>query len=73
MSTILGLDIGTEFVIAVLAKPAKKGNIEILGVAKVKQQDGSMYNGAIADIPAVVSTCEEALVKVHALPSYVLK
>ena len=37
MSTILGLDIGTEFVKAVLAKPEKKGNIEILGVAKVRQ------------------------------------
>ena len=65
MSTILGLDIGTEFVKAVLGRPVKKGNIEILGVAKVKQQDGSMYNGAIADIPAVVATCEEALVKVE--------
>ena len=65
MSTILGLDIGTEFVKAVLGKPAKKGDIEILGVAKVRQKDGSMYNGAIADIPAVVATCEEALVKVE--------
>lgn len=65
MSTILGLDIGTEFVKAVLARPVKKGNIEVLGVAKVKQADGSMYNGAIADIPAVVATCEEALVKVE--------
>ena len=65
MSTILGLDIGTEFVKAVLAKPAKHGDIEILGVAKVRQKDGSMYNGAIADIPAVVSTCEDALVKVE--------
>ena len=65
MSTILGLDIGTEFVKAVLAKPEKKGNIEILGVAKIRQKDGSMYNGAIADIPAVVATCEEALVKVE--------
>ena len=65
MSTILGLDIGTEFVKAVLGRPAKKGNIEILGVSKVKQQDGSMYNGAIADIPAVVATCEKAVMKVE--------
>ncbi|MBR3169265.1 rod shape-determining protein [Candidatus Saccharibacteria bacterium] len=65
MSTILGLDIGTEYVKAVLAKPSKKGNIEILGVGRAKQHDGSMYNGAIADIPAVVATCEEALVKVE--------
>ena len=64
-NNILGLDIGTEFVKAVLARPAKHGNIEILGVSKVRQRDGSMYNGAIADIPAVVATCEDALVKVE--------
>lgn len=65
MSTILGLDIGTEFVKAVLAKPAKNGALEILGAGKAKQQSGSMYAGAIADIPAVVATCEEALIKVE--------
>ncbi|MDO4507973.1 MAG: cell division FtsA domain-containing protein [Candidatus Saccharibacteria bacterium] len=65
MSTILGLDIGTEFVKAVLARPTKKGELEILGVGKAKQSEGSMYAGAIADIPAVVATCEEALVKVE--------
>ena len=63
MSTILGLDIGTEFVKAVLARPAKHGNIEILGVGRARQKDGNMYNGAIADIPAVVATCEEAILK----------
>lgn len=61
MSTILGLDIGTEFVKAVLARPGKKGNLEILGVGKAHQQEGNMHAGAIADIPAVVSVCEEAL------------
>ena len=65
MSTILGLDIGTEYVKAVLAKSNKKNDIEVLGAARIKQKDGSMYNGAIADIPAVVSTCEEALVRVE--------
>ncbi len=65
MSTILGLDIGTEFVKAVLARPTKKGDLEILGVGKAKQTEGNMYNGAIADIPAVVSVCEEALVQVE--------
>ena len=65
MSTILGLDIGTEFVKSVLARPAKKGNLEILGVGKAKQAEGNMYNGAIADIPAVVNVCEEALVQVE--------
>lgn len=65
MNTILGLDIGTEFVKAVLAKTSKKGNLEILGIGKAKQAEGNMHAGAIADIPAVVATCEDALVKVE--------
>ena len=65
MNTILGLDIGTEFVKAVLAKPGKKGNIEILGIGKARQSEGSMYAGAVADIPAVVATCEKALLQVE--------
>lgn len=63
MSTILGLDIGTEFVKAVLARPNKKGDLEILGVGKAKQTDGNMHAGAVADIPAVVAVCEDALVQ----------
>lgn len=65
MSTILALDIGTEFVKAVLAKPTKKGELEILGVGKARQTEGNMHAGAVADIPAVVSVCEEALVDVE--------
>ena len=64
MSTILGLDIGTEFVKAVLAKPTKKG-LEILGVGKARQVEGNMNAGAVADIPAVVGVCEDALVEVE--------
>ena len=59
MSTILGLDIGTEYVKAVMAKPGKKGNLEILGVGKAKQKEGNMHAGAIANISAVIATCEE--------------
>ena len=65
MSTILALDIGTEFVKAILARPTKKGDLEILGTGKAKQIDGNMHAGAVADIPAVVSVCEEALVEVE--------
>lgn len=65
MSTILALDIGTEFVKAVLAKPNKKGDLEIMGVGKARQVDGNMHAGAVADIPAVVSVCEDALVQVE--------
>ncbi len=65
MSTILGLDIGTEYVKAVLARPNKKGDLEILGFSKAKQREGSMYAGAIADISSVVATCEQALMEVE--------
>ena len=63
MSTILGLDIGTEFVKAVLAEPTKKGDLKVLGIGKSKQQEGNMHAGAVADIPAVVAVCEQALIK----------
>lgn len=65
MNTILGLDIGTETIKAVLAQPTKKGGLKILGAGKAQQRDGNMHAGAIADIPAVVSVCEEALVNVE--------
>ncbi len=65
MSTILALDIGTEFVKAILAKPCKKGKLEIMGVGKAKQSDGNMHAGAVADIPAVVGVCEKALLQVE--------
>ena len=65
MSTILGLDIGTEFVKAVLARHNKKGDLEILGVGKSRQVEGNMNAGAVADIPAVVNVCEDALVQVE--------
>jgi cell division protein FtsA len=61
MSTILALDIGTEFVKAVLAEPTRKGDLKILGVGKAKQSEGNMHAGAVADIPAVVDVCEHAL------------
>lgn len=60
MNTILALDIGTEYVKAIIAK-AKKGNLEVIGVGKAKQASTNMFSGAIADIPAVISICEKAL------------
>ena len=61
MSTILALDIGTEYVKALIAKANKKGKLEIIGVGKAKQAPTNMHAGAIADIPAVVNVCEKAL------------
>jgi cell division protein FtsA len=58
---ILGLDIGTEFVKAVIANKGKDNTLEIIGVGKAHQSMGNMYDGAIADIPGVISVCEKAL------------
>lgn len=67
-STLLALDIGTEFVKCVLARPAEKfrdslksGKLEILGFSKARQASGNMSAGSIANIPGVVATCEAAL------------
>ena len=69
---ILALDIGTEFVKAIIAKKVKNKNhdeenqkssenLKILGVGKARQAANNMYNGGIADIASVADTCEEAL------------
>lgn len=59
--TILALDIGTEFVKAVIARQTKDHGLDIIGVGKAHQDSSNMYAGAIADIPGVVSVCEKAL------------
>lgn len=58
---ILALDIGTEFVKAVIAKPTKDQTLKIIGVGRARQNQHNMYAGAIADIPSVIRTCERAL------------
>lgn len=64
---ILALDIGTEFVKAVIAKKnPKSGELEIIGVGRARQAQGNMFDGAIADIPGVVGVCERALSKAEA-------
>lgn len=58
---ILALDIGTEFVKALIAKQGKRGELSVIGVGKARQKGANMYAGAIADIGAVTDVCEEAL------------
>ena len=60
-NTILALDIGTEFVKAIIARRDKHNELEIIGVSRTHQASSNMHAGAIADIPAVVNVCEEAL------------
>lgn len=68
---LLALDIGTEFVKAVIAEKTSDDNLNIIGVAKEHQSMGNMYAGAIADIQAVVSTCEKALSRAEEMASVV--
>ncbi|MFZ2495004.1 MAG: cell division FtsA domain-containing protein, partial [Candidatus Saccharimonadales bacterium] len=57
---IVGLDIGTEFVKALIAR-VDGDDIEIIGVGRARQAVDDMHSGAIADIGGVVRNCEEAL------------
>lgn len=57
---IVGLDIGTEFVKALIAR-VNSETLEIVGVGRARQDVSDMHSGAIADIAGVVRNCEEAL------------
>lgn len=57
---IVALDIGTEFVKALIAKQ-KDDALDIVGVGRARQSLSDMHSGAIADITGVVHNCEEAL------------
>lgn len=57
---LVGLDIGTEYVKALIAR-VKGNELEILGVGRKHQALNDMHSGAIADILAVVRNCEDAL------------
>jgi cell division protein FtsA len=58
---LVGLDVGTEFVKALVARVDKNNNIEIIGVGRKHQSLQDMQAGAISDIASVVSNCDEAL------------
>ena len=57
---IVALDIGTEYVKALIAK-LDDDKLEIVGVGRAHQEISDMYAGAIADISGVVRNCEAAL------------
>lgn len=72
-NVILALDIGTEFVKAVIAERTEDDNLIVIGVGREHQNMGNMYAGAIADIPAVVSTCEKALSNAEGMAGVISK
>lgn len=57
---VVALDIGTEFVKALIAKQ-NGDSLDIVGVGRARQDVSDMHSGAIADISGVVRNCEEAL------------
>lgn len=57
---IVALDIGTEFVKALIAE-VKGDSLEIIGAGRTHQELSDMHSGAIADISGVVRNCEQAL------------
>jgi cell division protein FtsA len=59
---LVGLDIGTEFVKALIGRVDNvAGTVEIIGVGRQHQGLSDMQAGAIADIAAVVENCDKAL------------
>jgi cell division protein FtsA len=58
---IVALDIGTEFVKALVARANADGEMEIIGVGRAHQKLSDMQAGAISDIASVVQNCDEAL------------
>jgi len=57
---LVALDIGTEFVKALIARVDGE-TLEIVGVGRARQDLSDMHSGAISDISGVVKNCEEAL------------
>lgn len=57
---LVGLDIGTEFVKALIAK-VDGDKLEVIGVGREHQGLGDMQAGAVADITGVVKNCDAAL------------
>lgn len=56
----LALDIGTEFVKALICAP--EGNrTRVLGSGRKRQRLGDMQSGAVTDIGAVINNCQDAI------------
>lgn len=61
---IVALDIGTEFVKALIGRvSADNHSLEIIGVGREHQALSDMQAGAVSDIAGVVRNCDEALGK----------
>lgn len=62
---LVGLDIGTEFVKALIAR-VRGDELDVIGVGRAHQGLTDMQSGAIADIAGVVANCDKALSEAEA-------
>lgn len=60
VAPIVALDIGTEYVKALIAR-VNGESLEVIGIGRAHQGLDDMHVGAIADIAGVVRNCEQAL------------
>ncbi len=58
---LVALDVGTEYVKALIGRIKPDGELEIVGVGRAHQKLTDMQAGAVADIGAVVENCNQAL------------
>ena len=56
----IALDIGTEFVKALVCSP-EGTKTRVLGVGRKRQKLGEMQSGAVTDIAAVINNCQDAI------------
>ncbi|MBD3327843.1 Hsp70 family protein [Candidatus Peregrinibacteria bacterium] len=56
----IALDIGTEYVKALLCSP-EGTKARVLGTGKKRQKLGEMQSGAVTDIAAVINNCQDAI------------
>jgi cell division protein FtsA len=58
---VVALDIGTEYVKALIGRVVEGDHVEVIGVGRAHQELSDMQAGAIADISGVVGNCDKAL------------
>ena len=63
---IVALDIGTEFIKALIGRIVDTDRAEIIGVGRSHQSLSDMQAGAISDIAGVVENCDKALSQAEA-------
>ena len=59
----LALDIGTEFVKALIFKKISDDKAEVVGLGRQRQRLGDMQGGSVADIAGVINNCQRAILK----------